>query len=48
MFPGEDTEVFAPVGGNELFEVTVTLSPRTLKTLNPRPDARYLHLQMTI
>jgi len=29
IFPGENTEVFAPVEGNEPVEVTITLSPRT-------------------
>ena len=29
IFPGENTEVFAAVEGNEPVEVTVTLSPRT-------------------
>jgi len=29
IFPGENTEVFEPVEGNEPIEVTVTLSPRT-------------------
>jgi len=29
IFPGENTDVFAPVEGNEPVEVTVTLSPRT-------------------
>ena len=29
IFPGENTDVFAVVEGNEPVEVTVTLSPRT-------------------
>jgi len=29
MFPGEDTEVFAALEGNEPVKVTVTLSPCT-------------------
>jgi len=29
IYPGENTEVFAPVEGNKPIEVTVTLSPRT-------------------
>jgi len=47
IFPGENTEVFAAVEGNELVEISYTFSTY-LKTLNPRPDARYLHLQLTI
>ena len=31
IFPGETTEVFAPVQGNEPVEVTTTVSPRTKK-----------------